>query len=150
MILAESDRNMRDMVARFGVAIQSIYDDDPPFAYTVGLTLRKHPEIAIIGLSMQRSFPILNEMAEWVLGHGHVVEAGMTCRVQGLDFEFVDVIARSECFLTAHRFYGKRVNGLQAIWTDPHEDAHHRAGRANPLRQPFLGIPAAWRQTADR
>lgn len=61
------------IVDAHGVAVQYVGpgNEEPPFAYTVGLSLVDHPEFLIEGLSIEISHQLLNDMALSVL-RGHM------------------------------------------------------------------------------
>ncbi|AYQ28874.1 MULTISPECIES: DUF4262 domain-containing protein [unclassified Polaromonas] len=53
--------SVRQDIARYGCSVISISDEEPPFAYTVGLwQTQRHPELIIFGLPQQVMANILN------------------------------------------------------------------------------------------
>ncbi len=122
-----------------GWAVQYV-EDDPPFAYTVGLSEAGLPELLITGLPPARSMLLLNEMAHYMV---HEVEPAPGDTMTFPDdscAEFVEVAYPDVHMGWAVAFRGGPIRGLQIAWRD--ERGHspwcpdfNSGGR----RQPVLG-----------
>lgn len=132
------------MIARHGWAVRLVSprlgEEGVPFAYTVGLTAMRHPEIVELGLPNDAGHVFLNLVAEEVQG-GRVFTAGSVVNdlsAGGQPVAFLHVEDVSE--LTAvDQVYGV-VDALQMVWSDSAGrlpwDAGFAPGRE---RQPLLG-----------
>ena len=69
--------HMRQLIGTFGWAVQGVERDGihPPWAYTVGLTVHRQPELVITGMSLTRATRVLNGVAAHVL-HADAARAG--------------------------------------------------------------------------
>lgn len=70
-------RKVDEIIRRVGWCVQGVGggDDDPPFAYTVGLTETfGHPEIFIVGFGFQMSQNVLNSAAD-AIRRGHRLDS---------------------------------------------------------------------------
>lgn len=75
--LDQEDSNVAQIIRRFGWFIQYVgggvcarpgcdggHDEGPPFAYTVGMFGMGHPELLIVGVSMNDAAGVLNTLGE--------------------------------------------------------------------------------------
>ena len=64
---------IRQSIARFGWTIQAVERDGvhPPWAYTVGLTAIRRPELVITGMPLTKAVPVLHGVA------AHFAHAGI-------------------------------------------------------------------------
>ncbi|MGH3174960.1 MAG: DUF4262 domain-containing protein, partial [Streptosporangiaceae bacterium] len=69
--------HLRGLIATFGWAVQGVERDGihPPWAYTVGLTPHRRPELVITGMGLTRATTVLNGVAAHLL-HGDEPEPG--------------------------------------------------------------------------
>ena len=76
--------HMQGLIDRFGWAVVGVEDDGihPPVAYTLGLTPRGRPELAVTGLPPRRSTWLLNAVASYVLDTT-VPRPGESVRLEG-------------------------------------------------------------------
>lgn len=134
--------DMRDIITHYGWAIQGVERDRirPPWAYTVGLTARGKPELAVTGLPVGRAAALLNDVAAHV-AHAPVPAPGL--RVQLIDgplIEFVKVSEPSAHLKIAVEIYGPGVRALQVVHADDRGhwpwDRGYRGVRGG---QPVLG-----------
>ncbi len=66
-------RRVESIVSDQGVFIQSVVpDDEPPFAYTVGMFARSHPEFLAVGLPVELAHGLLSDLSAAVLRGGMV------------------------------------------------------------------------------
>ncbi|MDR2188589.1 MAG: DUF4262 domain-containing protein [Azonexus sp.] len=114
--------NVRQDIEKYGVSIIYVGDENPPFAYTVGLWLKhQHPELIIFGLSDRVMWSLLNEIAELV-GEGQ----RFTSRafLPGIGGKFgVTIEPAQKKFLDAYfgfalGFYEEQFPIAQVIWPD--------------------------------
>ena len=68
---------MRSLIAMHGWAVQGVERDGihPPWAYTVGLTPHRRPELVVTGLGLNRATEVLNGVAAHLL-HAEAPEPG--------------------------------------------------------------------------
>jgi hypothetical protein len=126
---------VRDRVARFGWAIQGVFDNETGlnFAYTVGLTARRQPELVATGaIAIEYLSKILNAAAPLnVTGNQTEVTVTNEDGEHPVVLRVRAVTANSPNFRlgTARRLYGSlRVAAVQLLWpsddgTYPDDDA---------------------------
>jgi hypothetical protein len=112
--------HMRRLIGTFGWVVQGVERDGvhPPWAYTVGLTGRRQPELVITGMSLTRATRMLNGVAAHVL-HADVPEPGTQVALP--DGPLVEVIKVAEPWAhlsLAVEFYGSRIRALQLVHAD--------------------------------
>jgi hypothetical protein len=134
--------HMRRLIAAFGWAVQGVERDGihPPWAYTVGLTAHRRPELVITGMSLTRATGVLNGVAEHLL-HADAPEPGAQAELlDGPLIEVVEVTAPWAHLNVAVQFYGNRIRGLQLVHADKRGrwpwDPQYQGGRGG---QPVLG-----------
>ena len=61
--------HMRQLIAIYGWAVQGVERDGihPPWAYTVGLTRYRRPELVVTGMGLTRATEVLNDVATHLL-----------------------------------------------------------------------------------
>ena len=133
---------MRQLIVMYGWAVQGVERDGihPPWAYTVGLTPHRRPELVITGMGLTRATAVLNGVASHLL-HAEAPAPGTQAEL--LDGPLVEVVkvARPWAHLNmAVEFYGNRIRGLQLVHADRHGnwpwDQRYQGGRGG---QPVLG-----------
>ena len=69
--------HMRRLITAYGWAVQGVERDGihPPWAYTVGLTSHRRPELVITGMGLTRATTVLNDVAAHLL-HADEPEPG--------------------------------------------------------------------------
>ena len=69
--------HLRQLIGTFGWAVQGVERDGihPPWAYTVGLTPHRRPELVITGMGLTRATQVLNGVAAHLL-HAAAPEPG--------------------------------------------------------------------------
>ena len=134
--------HMRQLIVAFGWAVQGVERDGvhPPWAYTVGLTAHRRPELVITGMGLTRATGVLNGVAEHVL-HADAPEPGtQAALLDGPLVEVVQVAAPWAHLNVAVQFYGNRIRGLQLVHADKRGrwpwDHQYQGGRGG---QPVLG-----------
>jgi hypothetical protein len=117
------------LIDRYGwtvVHVEPTEDDPPgavPFGYTVGLTEIGLPEVAIAGVPLDVTGPLLNEMAARITQDGERLRHGR--RVSGLvaghDLLVVAGEPTDEVFpgSAMYRYGEGRVRLCQLVWPDP-------------------------------
>lgn len=119
-------KRVRKDIAAFGCSVIAVGDEDPPFAYTVGLWSRfKHPELILFGLPTELTADILNAIAA-------KIEAGAEFKVFsqlhdvggkfGLHIKPLHGVHLDRYFGFGLRFHGQEFPIAQVVWPD-------RAGR---------------------
>lgn len=147
--LLEMDR----LAEEHGVAIQAVGagEDEPAFAYTVGLARVEHPELIIFGLSMTVAHGLLNDVGLRIARGYLTLSAGDTVHqwVRDYPVRLISVRDSWEHLTVANRLYGtpdRCLPALQAIFPDaahrwPWEFGSRVAGT------PLLGpVPEDWRE----
>lgn len=134
--------HMRRLIDTFGWAVQGVERDGmhPPWAYTVGLTEHRRPELVITGMGLTQATKVLNGVAAHLV-HADAPEPGtQAALVDGRLVEIVNVAVPWAHLYTAVEFYGSRIRALQLV----HADKRGRwpwDGRYQGVRggQPVLG-----------
>jgi hypothetical protein len=141
--------HLRRLITTYGWAVQGVERDGihPPWAYTVGLTPHRQPELVITGMGLTRATQVLNGVAAHVL-HAEPPEPGTQAALAGGPLvEVVRVAAPWAHLNMAVEFYGQRIRGLQLVHADKYGhwpwDDSYRGGRGG---QPVLGT----REPAER
>ena len=134
--------HMRQLIRTFGWAVQGVERDrvHPPWAYTVGLTPHRRPELIVTGMSLTRATRVLNGVAAHVL-HADAPEPGIQAALlDGPLVEVVEVAAPWAHLNVAVEFYGGRIRALQLVHADKHGrwpwDRQYQGVRGG---QPVLG-----------
>ncbi|MGW0162715.1 DUF4262 domain-containing protein [Mycobacterium sp. NPDC003323] len=131
---------LRHIAVKNGWAVQYV-EDQPPFAYTIGLSDAGLPELLVTGLPPERSMLLLNAAAHYMT---HKVEPlpGDTITFPDDSLaEFVEMTAPDVHMGWAVAYHGGPVRGLQIAWRDDrgHSPWCPDFNRGGP-RQPVLGI----------
>src|SRR6516162_8184963 len=76
--------HMQQLIAAYGWAVQGVERDGihPPWAYTVGLTGHRRPELVVTGMGLARATKVLNDVAAPLL-HADPPEPGMQALLGG-------------------------------------------------------------------
>jgi uncharacterized protein DUF4262 len=118
--LARFRQKIQDDIERVGWSVVAVMDN-PPFAYTVGLTESyDHPELIIYGIGAKNAHQILANAVQHIK-EGEVYRAGGKYSeiLDGYDVEFR---VHQEYPLTAatsyYRALGKDWEALQLVWPD--------------------------------
>ena len=140
----ERDYNnfLHGLIKAHGWAVQGVERDGrhPPWAYTVGLTPHRRPELVITGMGLTRATQVLNGMAAHLL-HAAAPEPGtQLALLDGPLVEVVRVAAPWAHLNMAVEFYGRRIRGLQLVHADKRERwPWDRAYQGIRGGQPVLG-----------
>jgi Domain of unknown function (DUF4262) len=134
--------HVRLLIDTYGWAVQGVerYGDHPPWAYTVGLTRYRRPELVITGMGLTRATGVLNGVAAHLV-HAEAPEPGtQAVLVGGPLVEIIKVHAPWAHLNMAVLFYGRGIRALQLV----HADKRGRwpwDGRYQGVRggQPVLG-----------
>jgi hypothetical protein len=112
--------HMRQLINNFGWAVQGVERDGvhPPWAYTVGLTPRRRPELVITGMGLHRATDVLNGMAAHLLHADAPAPGTQAALLDGPLVEVVKVTAPWAHLNVAVELYGQRIRGLQLIHAD--------------------------------
>jgi hypothetical protein len=114
---------LQGLINARGWAVQGVERDGrhPPWAYTVGLTPHRRPELVITGMGLTRATQVLNGMAVHLL-HAAAPEPGTQMALLGGPLvEVVRVSAPWAHLNMAVEFYGQRIRGLQLVHADKRE-----------------------------
>ena len=123
-------------------------DPGPSFAYTVGLSGKGLPELAIYGLHAQIAHSLLNEVARRMVESGSALQNGE--RIEGVLADDVPLVAVAMTDATdlnlVRELYGAVAAAVQVVWPDgagvlPWEDG----SRLTDAEQPVRGRPPAAR-----
>ena len=139
--------HLRRLIATFGWVVQGVERDGihPPWAYTVGLTPHRRPELVITGMGLTRATQVLNGVAAHLL-HDAAPEPGtQAALLDGPLVEVVRVTAPWAHLNMAVEFYGQRIRGLQLGATDRTLMAWGYGGSAEGWsRLKRADLPAFW------
>jgi hypothetical protein len=134
--------HMRRLINTYGWAVQGVERDGihPPWAYTVGLTPHRRPELVVTGMGLTLATEILNGVAAHVL-QADAPAAGTQAELTGGPLiEVVEVTAPWAHLNVAVELYGQRISGLQLVHADKRGrwpwDRAYQGGRGG---QPVLG-----------
>ena len=88
--LDQEDRHVTDCIRTFGCYIQVVTaeDDEPGFAYTVGLFGIGHPELLVFGLDMESIGFVLNAFFARIRDGGDLMPGGIV-QLPGCDTRFL-------------------------------------------------------------
>lgn len=141
MNTADPYRDTRRLIDAHGWAVIGVFptcaEDGPPFSYTVGLTDRGLPELAIYGLPPQTAGGVLNVAARHAVDNGEL-PCGQP--ITGLLAGGLPVVAvameDTDDLTTVRGLYGVVLAAQQIVWPDsqgrmPWEDWN--LGTAQPL-----------------
>jgi Domain of unknown function (DUF4262) len=112
--------HMRRLINTFGWVVQGVERDGvhPPWAYTVGLTARRRPELVVTGMGLTRATKVLNGMAAHLV-HADAPEPGtQAALLDGPLVEIVKVAVPWAHLNMAVEFYGRQIRGLQLVHAD--------------------------------
>ena len=161
--LDQADARVTECVRTYGVYIQYVgggrcaaagcsggdEDGQPPFAYTVGLFGLNHPELVTVGLSIETSAGVLNQLARRVVDGQNLIP-GALIRFDEWPHAMVPEVLPNpgEILFTANRFYQRRpgeasVPALQLSYDDVAGRFPWEAGYAAPDLQPRAGTWSA-------
>lgn len=122
--------------------------DTPAFAYTIGLTERRHPELLVTGRMGEESADMLRLLAHFVLDHGDRLVPGEVVELRERKVYLAPLDEPREVLLMAARVYSWRVTALQAVWADDSGRFPWEQRPPDVLTQPLYGTPPVdWRQT---
>jgi hypothetical protein len=140
---------MRGLVTRLGWAVQGVERDKihPPWAYTVGLTPHRRPELVATGMPLAEATRLLNDVAAHLM-HAAAPAPGEQIPLRGGPLiEIVRVAQPAAHLVTAVELYGTRLRALQLVHADDRGhwpwDAGYRGVRGG---QPVLGARAPLRK----
>ncbi len=142
----------RAKIAAHGWTVIGVFstpeDPGPSFAYTVGLSGKGLPELAIYGLQAQIAHSVLNEVARRMVESGSALQSGE--RIEGVLADDVPLVAVAMTDATdlnlVRELYGAVAAAVQVVWPDgagvlPWEDG----SRLTDAEQPVRGRPPAAR-----
>ena len=116
----EYTEHMRELIVSFGWAVQGVERDGvhPPWAYTVGLSGHRRPELVITGMALTRATGVLNGMAAHLL-HAEPPEPGTQAQLRdGPLVEIVRVAVPWAHLNMAVELYGDGIRALQLVHAD--------------------------------
>ncbi len=146
---ADYEARMWDKIDWFGWAIQYIEPSrtSPPWAYTVGLTLHRKPEVVVTGMRAEPAGDLLNGIAAHVM-HADPPEPGTQMQlIDGPYVEFVELTDPTAHLFTAVQMFGSKISAMQVVYPD--DRGHwpwHRGFRGGRGGQPVLGRRAIGHQ----
>ena len=139
---AQGDYNdfLRGLINIRGWAVQGVERDGtrPPWAYTVGLTPHRRPELVITGMGLTRATRVLNDVAEHLLHAGTPAPGTQAALLGGPLVEVVRMAAPWAHLNMAVAFYGQRIRGLQLVHADnrgrwPWDDGYQGVRGGQPV-----------------
>lgn len=139
---------VRDVIAAHGWAVVGVFPtavagDGPSFSYTVGLTGRDLPELAVYGLDPQTAGTILNALAAMLVGGGELVVGEKVHGVIGGGLALVAIEMTDATDLAAVcSVYGGVLAARQIVWPDAQGRMPWEGGDLGGV-QPLLGV-APW------
>jgi hypothetical protein len=112
--------HVRRLIDTYGWAVQGVerHGIHPPWAYTVGLTAYRRPELVITGMGLTRATKVLNGMAVHLLHADAPVPGTQAALVDGPLVEIVEVAEPWAHLNLAVTFWGQRIRGLQLVHAD--------------------------------
>lgn len=121
--LDQEDRRVIDFIRTYGCYLQVVNaeDDDPGFAYTVGLFGIGHPELLVFGLDMESIGFVLNGFFAQIRDGGDLMPGEMT-RLPGCNTNFFveELPNPGDILFSANRHYQRppevSVPGYQLTW----------------------------------
>ncbi len=127
--------HLQNIIARHEWAVQGIERDriHPPWAYTIGLTLRGRPELVVTGLPLARATALLNEVASHALPASALTPGEQVQLTDGPLIEIVEVAEPTAHLEVAVELFGARIRALQVVHADWH--GHW------PWDRRYLGVP---------
>ncbi|MFE0028371.1 DUF4262 domain-containing protein [Amycolatopsis sp. NPDC059021] len=136
-------RYVRTVIGKCGWMVQGVEGSrhSPPWAYTIGLTERKLPELVVTGLPLYPAGSLLNCVAEHAC-HAEPPEHGEQYTLRdGPSIEVVELTEPSAHLVMAVGLYGPDIRARQLVYADDDGfwpwDAKFRRGRGG---QPVLGV----------
>lgn len=116
--------DVRAKIAREGFAVIGVFPTPErpgvPFAYTVGMTARELPELAIYGLPISQAHQVLNWAVRQIADGGRAPEPGH--RIEGVFGEGMDLaaveMADTHDLAKVVEVYGSVGSALQLCWPD--------------------------------
>jgi hypothetical protein len=112
--------HLRQLIGLYGWTVQGVKRDGihPPWAYTVGLTGYRMPELVVTGMGVTRASQVLNGVAAHVM-HAEPPDPGTQAALTGGPLvEVVTVDAPWAHLHEAVALYGNRIRGLQLVHAD--------------------------------
>lgn len=142
MTSADRYDDTRRLIDAHGWAVIGVFptrpEDGVPFSYTVGLTDRGLPELAIYGLPPHTAGGVLNAVARHALDHGELRcgEPTLGLLARGLPVVAI-AMDDTEDLTTVRALYGVVLAAQQIVWPDcdgrmPWQDWN--LGASQPLR----------------
>lgn len=155
--LDQEDARIKEVIRRHGWAIEYIGggccsypgcdggdDEDPPFAYTVGLFGLGHPELLVFGIDLDTALNLLNDLGGRVVD-GDVLIPGIMITFEHWPHRVIpeDVPNAGDIVFSANRFYQRpsyaSVPVLQLSYDDTAGRFPWEAGYSAPAMQPRPG-----------
>jgi hypothetical protein len=107
---------LRAKILRCGWAVQYVESNQVPFAYTVGLTRDRLPELLITGVSPRRAVRLLNSVAR---GTANPLTLGAQMTIpSGPLVEIVEVEQPDAHLYMAVEIFGSDLEAWQLVWSD--------------------------------
>lgn len=142
---------LNETIGRQGWAIIGVFghEEDPPFAYTTGLTDFAHHELVAVGLVHTSAVFVLNQLSLRVRS-GERLRPGQIIAIESIPVTFVEVSDSAPLLLAANQRYRKRgappVPALQVVWSDdshrfPWEAEYSLSASIQPLLGPNPHLP---------
>jgi hypothetical protein len=135
--------HMRRLIDAYGWAVQGVERDGihPPWAYTVGLTPHRKPELVITGIGLTRATQVLNGVAAHLVHAEAPAPGTQTALPDGPLVEVVKVTTPWAHLNLAVEFYGRGIQGLQLVHADkrgrwPWDDAYQGVRGGQPVLGP--------------
>lgn len=115
----------RAKITKYGWSVVGVFPtaegDGVPFAYTVGLTAKQLPELAIYGLHSRVSHPVLNAAARQMVEAGAPLVSGQRVKgvlAGGVELAAVEMTDRTEDLSMVRQVYGSLGAAVQLCWPD--------------------------------
>ncbi|WP_024794114.1 DUF4262 domain-containing protein [Tomitella biformata] len=137
-------QDMLDKIAKHGWAVQGVFGDAEteaaPFAYTVGLTAKRLPELVIYGLDVGLAGNIVNSAATQMIERGEFAAGQEVGRlIKRFDMVAIEVLLPIDLRVAA-QIYGQ-VRAIQLVWPDKEGRFPWQAGYGFPANvQPLMGV----------
>jgi uncharacterized protein DUF4262 len=131
---------LQGLIDAHGWAVQGVERDGihPPWAYTVGLTPHRRPELVITGMGLTQATQVLNGVAAHLVQARAPAPGTQAALLDGPLVEVVRVTAPWAHLNLAVEFYGRRIQGLQLVHADkrgrwPWDEAYQGVRGGQPV-----------------
>ncbi len=125
--LDQEDTRLAQLIRAHRYAVQYVgqgeEDEEPAFAYTIGLFGLGHPELVVVGLEPEEAHGLLGRVADLVTDGRDLVAGEVLAWADGGPVVVEELSNAGEVVLGANRFYQRppevSVSAYQLTWAHP-------------------------------